>query len=146
MTGSVKQLYITRDDVDKTRQNVSKFFVDSHGIQNDKFYAKDPMRAILISATDSYALAQENEISIEDGSLGENILIDINPYLLSQGDRIKIGNTILEITQNCTLCKGLSKINSKLPKLLKNDRGIFAKYIEGSSEIVLGSTVQIVKS
>jgi len=143
MIGSVKQLYFTQNDANKTRQNVNKIFVDSHGVQNDKFYAKDPMRAILISSTDSYMLAKENEINIEDGSLGENILIDINPYLLSQGDRIKIGNTILEITQNCTLCKGLSKINSKLPKLLKNDRGIFAKYIKGSSEIIIGSSVEI---
>ena len=59
------------------------------------------------------------------------------------GDRIKIGNTELEITQNCTLCKGLSTLNSKLPKLLKNDRGIFAKVIEGSSEIHLGDKVEI---
>jgi len=146
MIGNVKQLYVTKDDANKTRQNVSNIFVDIHGIKNDKFYAKDPMRAILISATDSYTLAKKNEINIQDGSLGENILIDINPYLLSQGDRIKIGNTLLEITQNCTLCKGLSKINSKLPKLLKNDRGIFAKYIEGSSEIIIGSPVQIVNS
>ena len=146
MTGTVKQLFITQTDVNKTRQNVETILVDSSGIINDKFYNKNPMRAILITAVDSYTLAQENDINIQAGSLGENILIDINPYSLIQGNRIKIGDTILEITQNCTLCQGLSSINSKLPKLLKNDRGIFAKYIQGSSQISLGSKVQILNS
>jgi hypothetical protein len=49
----------------------------------------------------------------------------------------------LQITQNCTLCKGLSAVNSKLPKLLKNDRGIFARLIEGSARINIGDTIEI---
>ncbi|MDF1878042.1 MOSC domain-containing protein [Sulfurimonas sp. SAG-AH-194-C20] len=146
MTGTIKQLYITHNNTAKTRQNVSSIFVDKFGIKGDKFYNKNQMRSILITSQESYNLALANEIDIQDGSLGENILIDISPYSLFQGDRIKIGTTILEITQNCTLCQGLASINSKLPKLLKNDRGIFAKYIEGSSEILLGSRVQILNS
>ncbi len=143
MPGTVKELYITRDDVNKTRENVKKIIVDSSGVQKDKFYNKNSMRSILITSVESYKLVQENNINIQAGSLGENILIDINLHALVQGDRIKIGNTLLEITQNCTLCQGLSSIDSKLPKLLKNNRGIFAKYIEGSSQIILGSSIQI---
>ena len=146
MTGTVKKLFITQSDENKTRKNVTQILVDSAGIKEDKFYGKDPMRTILITATDSYTLAQTNKIELSSGSLGENILIDINPYSLVQGDKIKIGDTILQITQNCTLCQGLSKVNSKLPKLLKNDRGIFAKYIEGNSEILLGSSVKILNT
>ncbi|SFV58431.1 hypothetical protein MNB_SM-4-1620 [hydrothermal vent metagenome] len=146
MIGTVKELYFTQNDANKTRQNIEKISIDKNGVKKDKFYNKNSMRAILITCVESYDLAQKNEINIQAGSLGENILIDINPYSLTQGDRIKIGDTLLEITQNCTLCQGLSSIDSKLPKLLKNDRGIFAKYIAGSSEIILGSTVQILKS
>ena len=36
----------------------------------------------------------------------------------------------MQISQNCTLCRSLSKIDSKLPKILKNDRGIFAFVLE----------------
>ena len=94
------------------------------------FYGKDVQRSVLISTIESYKLAQDNGINPALGSLGENILIDYNPYHLSVGSRIKIGNSILEITQHCTLCKSLTKVNSKLPKILKDDRGIFAKVIE----------------
>ena len=143
MIGKVIKLFITKDDEQKTRLSVSSITVDENGIEGDKFYAKDTMRSILVSSEHSYKLSRESSIDLETGSLGENILIDINPYSLVHGDRLKIGDTLLQITQNCTLCKGLSSLNSKLPKLLKNDRGLFAKVIKGSSEIHLGDKVEI---
>jgi len=143
MTGKVIELFITQNSDKKTRLSVDSITIDTNGIIGDKFYAKDPMRSILLSSQYSYKLSQDNNIDINEGALGENILININPYSLIEGNKIKIGNTILEITQNCTLCKGLSSLDSRLPKLLKNDRGIFAKVIEGTSEIHLGDQVEI---
>ena len=64
------------------------------------------------------------------GDLGENIIVDFNPYTLEENSQIKIGEVTLEISQHCTLCKSLAKVDSKLPKLLKNDRGVFAKVIQ----------------
>jgi len=142
MQGKVTKIFITKDDTNKTREKPQKILVDEAGIMGDKFYAKDSQRAILITATESYKLSHDNGIEIHEGTLGENLLIDVNPYGLIHGDTIKVGDTVLEITQNCTLCKGLSSLNSKLPKLLKNDRGIFAKYKEGSKEIAVGAKVE----
>lgn len=144
MNGKVLELFLTKDNVDKTRQSVQSISVDEHGIVGDKFYKKNSQRAILLTSTDSYALSKESGIDIPTGTLGENILIDINPYSLLAGDRLFIANLELEITQNCTLCKGLTTINSKLPKLLKNDRGIFAKVISDSGTIDIGDSVKIV--
>jgi len=126
-SGRVLALYITKDDANKTRLSKQSIKVDADGVEEDKFYAKDPKRTILITTQESYALAEANNIAIEKGLLGENILIDINPYSLLPGQKLTIGDVELEITQNCTLCKGLTSVHSKLPKLLKNDRGIFAK-------------------
>ena len=143
MQGKVIALYITKNDANKTRETPSTIDVDENGIIGDKFYAKDAQRAILITATDSYKLTKENGIDITEGALGENLLIDINPYHLLPGERLSVGDTILEITQNCTLCKGLSTLNSKLPKLLKDDRGIFAKIVNGPCRIKTGDIVTI---
>jgi MOSC domain-containing protein YiiM len=131
--GKVLQLFITKDNAQKTKLSPKSITLTSEGIVGDKFYAKDPQRAILITTTQSYKMAQEQGIEMPYGTLGENILIDINPYHLQAGEQLQIGECTLEITQNCTLCKGLSTINSKLPKLLKDDRGIFAKVIKGNS-------------
>lgn len=143
MIGKVVELFITLDDKDKTRKNVSKIRLDAQGILKDKFYNKNDQRAILISSLQSYELAKKNSIEIPNGSLGENILIDINPYALSKGQKIRIASCTLQITQNCTICKGLSSVDSKLPKLLKDDRGIFARVIEGNYEISTGDKVEI---
>mgnify|MGYP002640018901 FL=1 len=145
MQGKVIELFITLDDTNKTRKSVQTVSVDNDGILEDKFHGKNLQRSVLLTATDSYVITQENNIDITTGSLGENILIDINPYHLVMGDIVVMGSVELEITQNCTLCKGLSIVDSKLPKLLKDDRGIFAKVISGKSTINVGDKVTIVK-
>jgi len=143
MQGKVVALYITKDDTNKTREAHSKIDIDENGVLGDKFYAKDLQRTILITATESYELTKKNGMDIAKGALGENLLIDINPYHLLPGERFRVGDTLLEITQNCTLCKGLSTLNSKLPKLLKNDRGIFAKVVNGPHRIKIGDSVTL---
>ena len=112
------------------RTYIDSFELDYNGIVHDKHYNKSIDRSVLITSLESYTLAKYHGINATHGVLGENILIDYNPYHLIAGARLKIGNVILEISQPCTLCKSLSKIDSNLPKLLKNDRGIFAKVIK----------------
>jgi len=108
-----------------------EILLDEGGVCFDKFHNKNIKRSVLLASEDSYALVRENDIDISSGKLGENILIDYNPYSLGINSKLRIGEVILEISQECTLCKSLSKINEKLPKLLEKDRGIFSKVIVG---------------
>lgn len=113
--------------------SVSTFDLDTKGILHDKHYAKSISRSVLITSLESYALAKHHGIDVAYGVLGENVLIDYNPYHLKLGERLQIGKVIFEISQACTLCKSLTQIDSKLPKLLKDDRGIFAQVVEAGS-------------
>jgi MOSC domain-containing protein YiiM len=125
--GSVFTLYYSPS---VGRSRVSSFELDCNGIVNDKHYNKSIDRSVLITSIQSYTLVKHHGINVDYGILGENILIDYNPYHLQSGSRLQIGNTMLEISQPCTLCKSLGKIDIELPKLLKDDRGIFARVIE----------------
>lgn len=139
--GKVLKLYISREgDTQRSRQE--EIVVDENGVIGDKFYAKDPQRSVLLTAIESYLMAEKENITIEHGALGENILVDYNPYLLPSGTTLSIGTVILEISQGCSLCKSLTKIDSKLPKLLKNDRGVFVKVIKGGT-IRTGDEVRV---
>lgn len=124
----VLSLFISVNDENKRVQK-EKLELDENGVVDDKFYAKNPNRLILITSTDAYSMAKDSGIELEYGSLGENILIDNNINDLTIGSQFKIGDLVFEITQNCTLCKGLSNIDPKLPDILKYDRGIFAKAV-----------------
>ena len=115
------------------RTKVNSFDLDSKGIVSDKHYNKSIDRSVLITSLESYALAKKHDIDVSYGALGENILIDYNPYHLTSGTKLKIGKVTLMISQPCTLCKSLTNIDSKLPKLLKDDRGIFAKVMESGT-------------
>lgn len=127
IVGKVLNLFISKD---KNKEQKEQIILDKNGILEDKFYGKNIQRSVLLVTTDSYKLVKQNNISINNGQLGENILIDYNPYHLKVGSKIQIGEVILQISQKCTLCKSLSKVNNCLSELLKDNRGIFAKVIK----------------
>ena len=141
--GIVIELFISIKN--KNRENKNEILLDTQGILEDKYYNKEVDRSILITSMDSYILAKENGIDAKYGSLGENILIDLNPYSLNHGDKLHIGEVILEITQNCTICNSLAKVDPNLPKVLKTDRGIFAKTFK-SGVIKKGDAITILKN
>jgi MOSC domain-containing protein YiiM len=109
------------------RISTATLALDEKGVVEDKYYNKDIQRSVLIASEQSYMLAASHGINAPHGVLGENLLIDYKPYDLRAGARIKIGKLVLEISQNCTICNSLAKVDERLPALLKNDRGIFAK-------------------
>ena len=128
IVGKVLHLFVSIKGK-KERDSLESLSLDKDGVVGDKFYAKNPLRAILLTSLSSYNLAINNDIELEYGLLGENIIIDYDPYDLKPGDTLQVGEVELEIAQNCTLCNGLSKVHPKLPKLLKDGRGVFVKAI-----------------
>jgi MOSC domain-containing protein YiiM len=128
--GKVTSLFISVQG-SSNRIEKESFHLDPKGILEDKYYDTNINRSVLLTSEASYTLAAEHDIEFPFGALGENILMDYNPYHLNPGDQLCIGEVILEISQNCTMCDHLSNIDENLPTLLKNDRGIFAKVIEG---------------
>ncbi len=107
--------------------------IEGYGIENDKFAGNDLEKTVMIIGHNSYDIAKENGMDLEYGSYGENILFDFDPHQLQIADIIQIGNTQIEVTQKCTICKHLSVFGAKLPKLIKNHRGLYCKIIKGGS-------------
>ena len=128
--GKILELFYSTNN---GRVNTTELALDDRGVIEDKYYNKDIQRSVLIASQESYKLATTHGINAPYSALGENILIDYNPYYLKPGARLKIADLILEISQNCTLCNSLAKVDARLPKLLKDDRGIFAKVISGGT-------------
>jgi len=143
LVGTVLKLFISNKTT-KQRISCEKILLDIDGIINDKYYQSDKQRSVLITSIESYTLLKAHQIKTTHGILGENLLIDYNPYLLEPGSILKIGTSHLEISQNCTICQHLSSIDKKVPKLLEKDRGIFAKVIN-EGEIALGDKIFLVR-
>ncbi len=129
IVGFVLKLFISQKG-NTTRIEKDSLELDIKGVVDDKFYDKNISRSVLVASTYSYELAKKNNIDIAYGTLGENILIDFNPYSYKIGTQISIGEIVLEITAPCTICSHLSVIDKRLPTLLLNDRGIFFKVVK----------------
>ena len=142
--GKIVSLFISKID---SSERISKetLKLDAFGIKDDKYHKKNIARSVLITSASSYKIAKRNHIAMPFGSLGENLLIDYNPYHLSTGAQLKIGTVILQISQNCTMCDHLSNIDKQLPELLKHDRGIFAKVIQ-EGEIKKEDKIYLIKN
>jgi MOSC domain-containing protein YiiM len=125
--GKVLEMFISTSN---GRLNKKKLSLDLKGVLEDKYYNKDVQRSVLLATVESYELALSHGIKAPYSALGENILMDYNPYHLEEGRQLQIGNLILEISQHCTLCQSFAKIDEKLPEILKNDRGIFARVVQ----------------
>jgi MOSC domain-containing protein YiiM len=128
-TATVLSLFIT--DAEKSTQACDMLDMDNQGIVGDKHYGKDPNRTVLITSVKAYDILKQNGISASHGSLGENLVVDFDLDALKPGDQLQIGEVVVEIAQNCTLCNHLSAIDKRVPKLLRHDRGIFAKVVQG---------------
>ena len=139
--GNILELFYSTDS---GRVSVNQLHFDKKGVIEDKYYNKNIDRSVLITSIESYTLAKNHDMDAPYSSLGENLLIDYNPYILSEGERLLIGEVVLEISQHCTLCKSLTKVDNKLPKLLKDHRGIFAKVIQAGI-IKKGDTIYLFK-
>ena len=139
--GKIIELFYSTND---GRINPTNISLDEKGVLKDKYYDKNIQRSVLIASLDSYKLAASHGVDAPYSALGENILIDYNPYHLDEGAQLQIGDLILEISQHCTLCNSLAKVNSDLPKILKNDRGIFAKVIS-SGVICKGDSIYLLQ-
>jgi MOSC domain-containing protein YiiM len=130
--GKITNLFISKKGfINRIKQN--ELVVDTNGVLSDKYYGSGTARSVLITSLNSYELANNNEINILFGQLGENLLVDFDLNVLKPGVLLKSGEVILEITQKCTICNSLSKIDEKLPKLLESDRGVFAKVVKSGT-------------
>lgn len=121
----------TKESSGSPRPLVSQLnLIKDYGIENDKFAGKKLEQTVMIVGVQSYKIAKNNGINLEFGSLGENILLDFDPHILEVGTKLIIENSIIEITQTCTVCNHLAVFDENLPLLLKGHRGLYCKIIK----------------
>lgn len=101
-----------------------------YGIENDKFAKKDLNKTVMIVGANSYTLSKDNGINIDYGTLGENIVFDFDPHELEIGAIMKIGESEIQITEKCTICQHLTIFDKRLPKVVRNHRGLYAKILK----------------
>jgi MOSC domain-containing protein YiiM len=118
--------------------------IPNHGLIGDHHAGLKPHRQISLFATEALEQIIEAGIAISPEELSTNLLTEgLELDALGTGTRLKIGKTILEISEARKPCGALTKIDKRLPKATYLKCGQFARVIEGGI-ISAGDTIEIV--
>lgn len=104
-----------------------------HGIVGDA-HAGDWHRQVSLLAQESINKMRDMGLDVDKGDFAENLTTEgIDLVVLPIGSRLKIGETLLEITQIGKECHNRCAIYHQAGDCVMPKEGIFAKVIEGGT-------------
>ncbi|MBA2706800.1 MAG: MOSC domain-containing protein [Gemmatimonadaceae bacterium] len=99
--------------------------------QKNRKYHGGPDRAVCLLSHELYEWLRQRKIDLKYGSVGENFTtrgIDLN--VLEKGDRLKVGECVVELTDVRIPCKKLKQWDPDLPGLMVGCSGWVARVLE----------------
>ncbi len=101
--------------------------VTNWGLEGDRKARADSKRQVYL--VDEGTL---QSVDLRPGDLNENLTVrglDVNQ--LQAGQRVQVGDALLEITGPCTVCGVLETVRPGLKEALRGRRGVLARVIAG---------------
>src|SRR6185503_13052618 len=113
--------------------------------QKNRKYHGGPNRAICIYSEELYQGLRDDGVNVSNGDIGENFTTrGINLQHLKKGDRLKVGECIIEITDIRIPCFQLKKWDVDLPELIVGRSGWVAKVIK-EGVVRPGDEIEVLK-
>ncbi len=111
------------------------------GIQGDAHARRDSSRQVLLMDLETL-----EALALTPGMVRENITLRGLPLSqLRPGDRLQIGEALLEITQPCNPCARMDEIRPGLREALRGRRGMLARVLQ-SGWIRCGDPVRLLET
>jgi MOSC domain-containing protein YiiM len=99
--------------------------------QKNRKYHGGPIRAICIYSEELYQVLRDEGVKVSNGNIGENFTTrGINLQHLKKGDRLKVGECVIELTDIRVPCHQLRKWDADLPELIVGRSGWVAKVVK----------------
>ena len=147
MTAMLAQLNVSRGGIPKRPVDgarVTRFGVEGDEQRNLKYHG-GPNRAVCIYSEELYVELRDEGIDVTNGAFGENFTtrgVDLNA--LEKGDRLRVGDCLVEITDVRVPCNTLKKLSAKLPKAIVGRSGWVAKVVE-EAEVKPGDAIEVIR-
>ena len=146
MKGSLVQLSVSNGGMPKLPVLIAR--VTAEGVEGDwqknRKYHGGPNRAVCIFSTELYDRLRSLRIDLQPGSVGENFTTTgVDLQRLAKGDRLKVGECVVEITEVRVPCRNLKKWDDDLPELIVGYSGWVAKVVTGGT-VRAGDAVETV--
>lgn len=120
-------------------------FVEEHGLKNDAHAGKWHRQVSLLAQESIDKMTAMGVLGLIPGKFAENITTEgIILYELPVGTKLKIGDTIQEVTQIGKECHTGCAIKNQVGKCIMPTEGIFTRVLKGG-DIKPGDAIEIIK-
>jgi MOSC domain-containing protein YiiM len=112
------------------------------GIEGDR-KGGNPKRNLNVMCEENLSELSAEGFDTTPGQMGEQIIIrGVNLSLLNSGDRIQLGNAVIEVINHRTGCERFEHIQEKPPAQAAKRLGVMARVVSGGA-IRIGDAVAI---
>lgn len=132
MSARLVQISISRGGMPKRPIPTAR--VTAKGVEGDwqktRKYHGGRDRAICLYSEELYNWLREQGIDLQPGAVGENFTTrGLDLQSLAKGDRLKVGECVIEITSSRVPCRQLLQWHADLPRRILGHSGWMAKVI-----------------
>jgi MOSC domain-containing protein YiiM len=111
--------------------------IESQGLEGCA-HANPPRREVLLASKEHL-----DAVGVEPGAIRENITVEgADVHTWPVGQRVKVGEAVLEITMVCDPCHRMDELREGLRAEIDGKRGMLAHVVEGG-EIALGDPIEL---
>jgi MOSC domain-containing protein YiiM len=138
VTGRVVALYMAAKHKGEMSALPEVRAVEDHGLEGDRYAKPRSRRQVLLFEAEVL-----RDLDLPPGSARENILIEGFPLMgCPVGTRLRLGEAVLELTEECEPCRRLEEVRPGLRELLDGRRGMLARVFHGG-RIAVGDSVVV---
>jgi len=133
MTAQLAQLSVSPGGMPK--RPIPEGRVTAAGVEGDwqtnRKYHGGPDRAVCVFSVELYDELRAEGVRAGPGDFGENFTTrGIDLRALAAGDRLRVGECVIELTDVRVPCRQLKVWDERMPKLIKGRSGWVAKVVE----------------
>jgi MOSC domain-containing protein YiiM len=144
--GKVKGIYLG------SRKGEAKSLVESaeliagHGLKGDSHAGRDPDRQVSLFSIEVLRQMESEGFPVSAEDLSTNFLTeDISLDSLKPGERLRVGETVIEIVEARRPCRNITKIDNRLPKRLYGRCGQLGLIVKGGV-VRTGDDIEVLAS
>jgi MOSC domain-containing protein YiiM len=144
--GKVKGIYLG------SRKGEAKSLVESaeliagHGLKGDSHAGRDPDRQVSLFSIEVLRQMESEGFQVSAEDLSTNFLTeDISLDSLKPGERLRVGETVIEIVEARRPCRNITKIDNRLPKRLYGRCGLLGLIVKGGV-VRTGDDIEVLAS
>lgn len=142
MKGVIRAVCISEEKGTPKRDVGRRMLMAGHGLAGDA-HAGPWHRQVSLLSYDKIRAFNEAGGSVIDGDFGENLVVEgIDLAALPPGTNLRIGETLLEVTQIGKECHSHCQIFHRVGDCIMPREGIFARVLEGG-EVRTGDYVEV---